>query len=57
VITGVSGGEFGVGGKKLKPTTPPTAEIALTRPTIEGTWGNTYKDGKPIDGYFRGESR
>ncbi|WP_022962757.1 PQQ-dependent methanol/ethanol family dehydrogenase [Halopseudomonas pelagia] len=53
LITGVSGGEFGVVGK-IEAYDPTNGELLWTRPTIEGHMGYTYKDGKAIEAGISG---
>jgi len=53
LITGVSGGEFGVVGK-IEAYNPSNGELLWTRPTIEGHMGYTYKDGKPVEAGISG---
>ncbi len=48
LITGVSGGEFGVVGK-IEAYNPKNGELLWTRPTVEGHMGYVYKDGKPVE--------
>lgn len=47
VITGVSGGEFGVVGK-VEAYDAKTGQLAWTRPTVEGHMGYVWKDGKKL---------
>ncbi|TBW52555.1 PQQ-dependent dehydrogenase, methanol/ethanol family [Marinobacter halodurans] len=53
LITGVSGGEFGIVGK-VEAYDPNTGEILWTRPTVEGHMGYVYKDGKKIENGISG---
>ncbi|MEL0169617.1 MAG: PQQ-dependent methanol/ethanol family dehydrogenase [Pseudomonadaceae bacterium] len=53
LITGVSGGEFGVVGK-IEAYNPSNGELLWTRPTIEGHMGYTYQDGKPVEAGISG---
>ena len=53
LITGVSGGEFGVVGK-IEAYNPTNGELLWTRPTIEGHMGYTYEDGKPVEAGISG---
>lgn len=49
VITGVSGGEFGVVGR-VEARDAKTGKMVWSRPTVEGHMGYTYdKDGKPVE--------
>ena len=49
VITGNSGGEFGIVGR-VDARDAKTGKLVWTRPTVEGHMGYTYdKDGKPVD--------
>ncbi|WP_020682730.1 PQQ-dependent methanol/ethanol family dehydrogenase [Marinobacterium rhizophilum] len=48
VITGVSGGEFGVVGK-VEAYDAKTGDILWTRPTVEGHMGYLWKDGKKVE--------
>ncbi|SEF94708.1 PQQ-dependent methanol/ethanol family dehydrogenase [Marinobacterium lutimaris] len=53
VITGVSGGEFGVVGK-VEAYDATTGDIVWTRPTVEGHMGYVYKDGKQVENGISG---
>ena len=53
LITGVSGGEFGVVGK-IEAYNPSNGELLWTRPTIEGHMGYTYEDGKAVEAGISG---
>jgi len=53
VITGVSGGEFGIVGK-VEAYDANTGEKLWTRPTVEGHMGYVYKDGKAIENGISG---
>ena len=53
LITGVSGGEFGVVGK-IEAYNPTNGELLWTRPTIEGHMGYTYEDGKAVEAGISG---
>ncbi len=53
VITGVSGGEFGVVGK-VEAYDAKTGDLVWTRPTVEGHMGYVYKDGKPVENGISG---
>jgi len=53
LITGVSGGEFGVVGK-IEAYNPTNGELLWTRPTVEGHMGFVYKDGKPVENGLTG---
>jgi alcohol dehydrogenase (cytochrome c) len=53
LITGVSGGEFGVVGK-IEAYDPKNGELLWTRPTVEGHMGYVYKDGKQIENGISG---
>jgi alcohol dehydrogenase (cytochrome c) len=53
LITGVSGGEFGVVGK-IEAYNPLNGELLWTRPTIEGHMGYTYENGKPVEAGISG---
>jgi alcohol dehydrogenase (cytochrome c) len=53
LITGVSGGEFGVVGK-IEAYDPKNGELLWTRPTVEGHMGYVYKDGKPVENGISG---
>ena len=49
VITGVSGGEFGIVGK-VEARDAKTGKLVWSRPTVEGNMGYTYdKDGKQVE--------
>ncbi len=53
LITGVSGGEFGVVGK-IEAYNPKNGELLWTRPTVEGHMGYVYKDGKAVENGITG---
>lgn len=53
VITGVSGGEFGIVGK-VEAYDAKTGELAWTRPTVEGHMGYIWKDGKKMENGISG---
>jgi len=53
VITGVSGGEFGVVGK-VEAYDAKTGDLVWTRPTVEGHMGYIWKDGKKIENGISG---
>ena len=53
IITGVSGGEFGVVGK-VEAYDAVTGDIVWTRPTVEGHMGYIWKDGKKIENGISG---
>ena len=53
LITGVSGGEFGVVGK-IEAYDPKNGELLWTRPTVEGHMGYVYKDGKAVENGISG---
>lgn len=53
VITGVSGGEFGIVGK-VEAYDAETGKLAWTRPTVEGHMGYIWKDGKKIENGISG---
>lgn len=53
VITGVSGGEFGIVGK-VEAYDAKTGKIAWTRPTVEGHMGYIWKDGKKTENGISG---
>ena len=53
LITGVSGGEFGVVGK-IEAYNPKNGDLLWTRPTVEGHMGYVYKDGKPVENGITG---
>ncbi|AQZ96290.1 PQQ-dependent methanol/ethanol family dehydrogenase [Halopseudomonas phragmitis] len=53
LITGVSGGEFGVVGK-IEAYDPTNGELLWTRPTVEGHMGYVYKDGKAVEAGISG---
>lgn len=49
LLTGVSGGEFGIVGR-IEARNPRTGELVWSRPTVEGHMGHRYdKDGNAID--------
>jgi len=53
VITGVSGGEFGIVGK-VEAYNAKTGKIVWTRPTVEGHMGYIWKDGKKVENGISG---
>ncbi|SIS41339.1 PQQ-dependent methanol/ethanol family dehydrogenase [Neptunomonas antarctica] len=53
VITGVSGGEFGVVGK-VEAYDAKTGQLAWTRPTVEGHMGYVWKDGEKVESGISG---
>ena len=54
VLTGVSGGEFGVSGR-VEARDAKTGQLVWTRPTVEGQMGYTYdKDGKTTENGISG---
>ncbi|WP_417225588.1 PQQ-dependent methanol/ethanol family dehydrogenase [Amphritea sp.] len=53
VITGVSGGEFGIVGK-AEAYDAKTGKILWSRPTVEGHMGYIWKDGKKIENGISG---
>jgi len=53
VITGVSGGEFGIVGK-VEAYDAETGALAWTRPTVEGHMGYVWKDGKKVEAGITG---
>jgi alcohol dehydrogenase (cytochrome c) len=54
LLTGVSGGEFGVVGR-VEARDPKTGKLVWTRPTVEGHMGYTYdKDGKKTENGISG---
>lgn len=53
VITGVSGGEFGIVGK-VEAYDAKTGNLAWTRPTVEGHMGYIWKDGKKTENGISG---
>ena len=53
LITGVSGGEFGIVGR-VEARDPRTGDLLWTRPTVEGHMGYVYKDGKKIENGISG---
>jgi alcohol dehydrogenase (cytochrome c) len=53
VITGVSGGEFGIVGK-VEAYDAKTGKLAWTRPTVEGHMGYIWKDGKKMENGISG---
>lgn len=53
VITGVSGGEFGIVGK-VEAYDAKTGDLVWTRPTVEGHMGYVYKDGKAVESGISG---
>ncbi|WP_305856810.1 PQQ-dependent methanol/ethanol family dehydrogenase [Balneatrix alpica] len=53
VITGVSGGEFGIVGK-VEAYDAKTGQIVWTRPTVEGHMGYIWKDGKQVENGISG---
>lgn len=55
VITGVSGGEFGVVGR-VDARDALTGKLVWTRPVIEGHMGYTFKDGQKTEAGLTGET-
>ena len=53
IITGVSGGEFGIVGK-VEAYDAETGDLVWTRPTVEGHMGYVYKGGKKIENGISG---
>ncbi|MBS98460.1 MAG: PQQ-dependent dehydrogenase, methanol/ethanol family [Oceanospirillaceae bacterium] len=53
IITGVSGGEFGVVGK-VEAYDAKTGDLVWTRPTVEGHMGYVYEDGKKVESGISG---
>ncbi|SKA46360.1 alcohol dehydrogenase (cytochrome c) [Enterovibrio nigricans DSM 22720] len=53
VITGVSGGEFGIIGK-VRAYDAKTGKLVWERPTVEGHMGYVWKDGKKIENGISG---
>lgn len=53
IITGVSGGEFGIVGK-VEAYDVKTGKLAWTRPTVEGHMGYVWKNGKKIESGISG---
>ena len=53
LITGVSGGEFGIVGK-VEAYNPINGDLVWTRPTVEGHMGYVWKDGKKIESGISG---
>ncbi|PMR68990.1 PQQ-dependent methanol/ethanol family dehydrogenase [Halomonas heilongjiangensis] len=53
LITGVSGGEFGIVGK-VEAYDPATGDKLWTRPTVEGHMGYVYRDGEAIENGISG---
>ncbi len=53
VITGVSGGEFGIVGK-VEAYDAKTGQIAWTRPTVEGHMGYIWQDGNKVENGISG---
>lgn len=53
VITGVSGGEFGIVGK-VEAYDAKTGDLVWTRPTVEGHMGYVYKNGKAVENGISG---
>ena len=53
LITGVSGGEFGVVGK-IEAYDPKNGNLLWSRPTVEGHMGYVYKDGKAVENGISG---
>jgi alcohol dehydrogenase (cytochrome c) len=53
VITGVSGGEFGIVGK-VEAYDAMTGDLVWTRPTVEGHMGYIWKDGKKMENGISG---
>jgi alcohol dehydrogenase (cytochrome c) len=56
LLTGVSGGEFGIVGR-VEARNPRTGELVWVRPTVEGHMGYKFdKDGKPTDNGISGST-
>ncbi|MEY4747790.1 MAG: hypothetical protein RIQ60_4 [Pseudomonadota bacterium] len=56
LLTGVSGGEFGISGR-VEARNPKTGQLVWTRPTVEGQMGYTYdKDGNKKENGVSGET-
>ena len=53
IITGVSGGEFGIVGTVIAYDAT-NGQMVWERPTVEGHMGYTYKDGKKVDNGISG---
>ncbi|PKO82957.1 MAG: PQQ-dependent dehydrogenase, methanol/ethanol family [Betaproteobacteria bacterium HGW-Betaproteobacteria-11] len=53
VLTGVSGGEFGIVGR-VDARDAKTGKLVWTRPTVEGHMGYKYVDGKPVENGISG---
>lgn len=53
LITGVSGGEFGIVGR-VDARDPLTGKLVWTRPTVEGHMGYTFKDGEKVENGISG---
>jgi len=53
IITGVSGGEFGVVGK-VEAYDAETGDLVWTRPTVEGHMGYIYRDGEKVESGITG---
>ncbi|MCE8017998.1 PQQ-dependent methanol/ethanol family dehydrogenase [Halomonas sp. MCCC 1A17488] len=53
LITGVSGGEFGIVGK-VEAYDPRTGDLLWTRPTVEGHMGYVYRDGEAVENGISG---
>jgi len=54
LLTGVSGGEFGIVGR-VEARNPKTGELVWSRPTVEGHMGHRYdKDGNAVDNGISG---
>ncbi|MCH4562464.1 PQQ-dependent methanol/ethanol family dehydrogenase [Halomonas sp. EGI 63088] len=53
LITGVSGGEFGIVGK-IEAYDPTTGDKLWTRPTVEGHMGYVYQDGEAVENGISG---
>ncbi|EPC01080.1 dehydrogenase [Litchfieldella anticariensis FP35 = DSM 16096] len=53
LITGVSGGEFGIVGK-IEAYDPTSGDKLWTRPTVEGHMGYVYQDGEAIENGISG---
>ena len=53
LITGVSGGEFGIVGK-VEAYNPLNGDLIWTRPTVEGHMGYVWKDGQKIESGISG---
>ncbi len=53
LISGVSGGEFGIVGR-VDARDPLTGKLVWTRPTVEGHMGYTFKDGEKVENGISG---